>query len=407
MKKNSIFFTITVTFIFSILLIVISFSVLYQSMQEREKFFMNKQNSSIAQMVLRESMHQKVSSNLQEYLEQMNFTLITNPMEQQKLLKDKNLTVERVSKKRRMSIEYLKIKGRYLVHIHTPRNKILLINNNTIKNHQYKIFVIFIVILLAFIFLYTTTIKKLKPLKQLQKKVKNFGEEEFDVDCRTSNEDEISLLANEFDAAAKKLKKLKDSRNIFIRNIMHELKTPITKGRFLTQLPKTEQNSETMDKVFYRLESLINEFASIEELISSKKDLNSKEYYLQDLVDNAMDILMCDEMEVTQEFDNIKLNVEFDLFSIAIKNLLDNALKYSSNKNVTIKTQGNSIVFQNQGEPLKYPLQSYFEPFFKGNEVKSNQSFGLGLYIIKHILDAHGYILKYDYEEGVNRFLIK
>ena len=47
---------------------------------------------------------------------------------------------------------------------------------------------------------------------------------------------------------------------------MHELKTPITKGRFLTQLEQNPENNEKLKSVFNRLESLINEFASIEEL---------------------------------------------------------------------------------------------------------------------------------------------
>lgn len=187
---------------------------------------------------------------------------------------------------------------------------------------------------------------------------------------------------------------------------MHELKTPIAKGRILVHLPATEQNIETMQKVFYRLESLINEFADIEELISTKKEIEKKEYHLEDIVDNSIDILMCDEDEVVKEFENIKLGVDFNIFSIAIKNLIDNGIKYSSNKKVTIKTEDKKIIFENIGEELKYSLEDYFEPFFRGDDVKSNQSFGLGLYIIKHILDAHNLKLQYERVNDINRFII-
>ena len=83
-------------------------------------------------------------------------------------------------------------------------------------------------------------------------------------------------MANEFKKSALKLKSLKEARNIFIRNIMHELKTPITKGKFLTQLELNTENNEKLKSVFNRLESLINEFASIEELISSNKSIEKK-----------------------------------------------------------------------------------------------------------------------------------
>ncbi|MDX9757272.1 MAG: ArsS family sensor histidine kinase, partial [Sulfurimonas sp.] len=222
----------------------------------------------------------------------------------------------------------------------------------------------------------------------------------------TSNNDEISQLSNEFYKSAKKLKKLKESRNVFIRNIMHELKTPITKGKFLMQLPQTDQNVESMQKVFYRLESLINEFASIEELISTKKELEIKNYYLEDIIDNAVDILMCNDDEVIKEFENIKIDVDFNLFSIAVKNLLDNGVKYSKDKKIVIKNDADKLIFENEGIELSYPIENYFEPFFRGGDAKSNQSFGLGLYIVKHILDAHNLKLKYEYENNINRFII-
>ncbi|DAB28856.1 MAG TPA: hypothetical protein CFH78_00215 [Sulfurimonas sp. UBA10385] len=187
---------------------------------------------------------------------------------------------------------------------------------------------------------------------------------------------------------------------------MHELKTPIAKGKFLMQLPQTSQNVEIMQKVFYRLESLINEFAAIEELISTKKELHVKEYFLEDIIDNAIDILMCSDDEVIKDIDNIKIEADFNLFSIAVKNLLDNGIKYAKNKKVIVKTDVNKLIFENSGSKLIYPLESYFEPFFRGEDTKQNQSFGLGLYIVKHILDAHNMSLKYEHENGINRFII-
>jgi len=406
MKKDSIFFTITITFIVSILLIIVSFTILYKGSEKRETHFLNKRSIDISQIVLRECAHNGISKELKENLAEMNFSIITDPKEQNSILRNKNLIVKWVKHKRRAVIQYLILDGKHLIYIHTPLNRIILRDDSQIINHQNTILAIFLVILFAFIFLYITTLKKLKPLKTLKNQVKDFGDEEFDIDCANSNKDEISQLANEFDKSAKKLKKIKESRNIFIRNIMHELKTPITKGKFLAKLPQTQDNQDKMQRVFYRLEALNNEFASIEELISTKRVLDKKEYYLADIIDNAVDILMCDEDEVIKDFENIKVSIDFKLFSIAIKNLLDNGIKYSTNKKVKIKTQGAKIIFENLGEKLIYPLNNYFEPFFKGDDIKLNQSFGLGLYILKHILDANNYDIEYKYEDGINKFIL-
>lgn len=187
---------------------------------------------------------------------------------------------------------------------------------------------------------------------------------------------------------------------------MHELKTPITKGKFLTSLEQNEENNEKLKSVFNRLEALINEFASIEELISSSKNIEKKFYFLDDIIDNAKDILMVEDEKVITKYENKKLEVNFKLFSIAVKNLIDNAVKYSPNKEVIIKNEEDNIIFENIGKALEEPFERYFEPFFS-NEDKSKDSFGLGLYIVHNILKANGYILKYEYIDGINRFICK
>ena len=406
MKKDSILFAITVTFIVSIILIVVSFFVLYMGNQKKERMSSVQKNMYITKIFLGQFRHIGLSKELENNLKELSFSIISDKKEQIELLADKNFLHVVSREMRRIKITQFKIQDYYYVHVETPRGKFILKNDAKSETHQGTIVSIFFIVLLSFIFLYITTIKKLKPLKNLKDKVEHFGDENFDIECSTDNKDEISLLANEFDKSAKKLKKLKESRNIFIRNIMHELKTPITKGKFLTQLPQTEENSEKMQKVFYRLESLINEFASIEELMSSKNELDKKDYYLEDIVDNAVDILMCDENQAIKEFDNIKLHVDFKLFSLAIKNLLDNGIKYSIDKKIKIRTQDGKLFFESVGKRLKYPLSSYYEPFFKGSDVKSNQSFGLGLYIVKNILDANGFTLRYEYNDGINRFIV-
>ena len=141
-------------------------------------------------------------------------------------------------------------------------------------------------------------------------------------------------------------------------------------------------------------------------MISSTKNIEKKNYFLDDVIDNAKDILMIENEFVENKFDNKKLNINFKLFSIAVKNLIDNAIKYSPNKKVTILTQDEDIIFENEGEKLKYELEEYFEPFFS-NEDKQKDSFGLGLYIVHNILKANDYTLEYEYKDGKNKFICK
>nr|WP_321266112.1 ArsS family sensor histidine kinase [uncultured Sulfurimonas sp.] len=413
MNKNSIIFSITITFAIALVLILISFIILYLASQNRENHFMHQINNDATREFFREYMHGGLTKELEKNLQALNFSIIRDKAKQNEILNDKNTKykdikhneIKKYTKARRVVVN-LELNGIYYIYIKTRRASYVLVNNNERKNHQTTIVFVFLSIFIVFTFLYITTLKKLKPLRTLKDKVQNFADEEFDISCASDKKDEISLLANEFDKSAKRLKKLQESRNMFIRNIMHELKTPITKGKFLIELPQNEENNIKMQKVFYRLESLINEFASIEELISIKKVLKTKEYFLADIVDNATDILMCDEENVIQNFENIRVNVDFKLFSIAIKNIIDNGVKYSLDNKVTIKTDGSKIIFENIGEKLLHPLQEYYEPFFTTSNVKSNQSFGLGLYIVFNILQAHNYTLIYENSNNTNRFIL-
>ncbi len=407
MKKYSILFTINIIFLISLILISASFALHYNFNKQREKHFNHKRDVEISKFFMHEYRNSGLSDELLEYMQSLGFSVVLNVSEIEKILNAKNIKSIEIKSNKLFNIRHLELNNSSFVFIKTPKEKIILTDNNISSDGGNTILIVYISIFLIFIFLYLSIINKLKPLKILKERVKEFGNENFDLNCLTSDKDEISQLANEFHESAKKLKKLKESRNVFIRNIMHELKTPITKGKFLTQLPQTEENVESMQKVFYRLESLINEFASIEELISTKKELEKKWYFLEDIVDNAVDILLCGEDEVIKEFDNIKIYVDFNIFSIAVKNLLDNGIKYSKDKQITVKMDANRLVFENVGLKLSHELKNYFEPFFKDDNSKPAQSFGLGLYIVKHILDAHSLNLKYEHKKGINKFIIE
>jgi two-component system, OmpR family, sensor kinase len=405
MKKRSILFTVNLTFFIAFFLISVSFLPLYHMNKKREEFFIHKRGMNVSHMFMDDYRFFGMGEQLQNDIHRFDFSFIKDPAAIEKIMQNPALQREHTMRRHAFFFEYMRLHNHYYIHIMTPQGEVLL-EDKLVQDNFGSTVLVYAAILAVFLFLYLSILKKLKPLKTLSRLVKNIGEERFDIDYTATGDDEISKLIREFKNSAQNLKKIKESRNIFIRNIMHELKTPIAKGKFLTHLPETSQNKEKMQKVFYRLEALINEFAAIEELIATKKTLVKKEYNLEDIVDNAEDILMCNENEVSKDFEPITLNVDFDIFSIAVKNLLDNGIKYSPNRKVTVKTEGKNIVFQNDGEALAHPLENYFEPFFRDGEVKSNQSFGLGLYIVKHILDAHSMQLHYRRSQNSNLFIL-
>lgn len=406
MKKESIFFTITVSFILSILLVVTSFIILItHNYKVNEEKYLDKYVPVVKMLARQERVG--FTSEFVENLKEINYELYLDMKQINAITYHPKTKVlfERIHPKHRDILRVLSLNDTNYIYFKRKGETFLLKDNETSQNatHIY-ILLVFGSLFCMVVLVYLITLRKLMPLKILKEKVMTLGDENFDFECcDTTKQDEVSLLAQEFKKSAQKLKKIKEARNVFIRNIMHELKTPITKGKFLVQLPQTQENNEKMKNVFDRLENLINEFSSIEEVISSSKKFDHANYFLNDIIDNAADILLLDEEVIHKEFENIKVNVNFKLFSVAVKNLIDNAIKYSNDGQVTIRTQDSNIVFENSGNSLEYELDSYFEPFFSNN---NKNSFGLGLYIVNSILKANGYKLEYVYENGINQFII-
>lgn len=400
MNTKSIFFKIHITFFITFLLLSISVAALYYALNKREKLFLRKRGIEIAKLYVNDLTTGLNEAQLQRKMQRFNFVIIDDPKEIEQITQNGEFKNLHINLNKEFVLLYCITKTKYYLYLVSPTKSVILVDQTIVKTYLGYSLLLYLSILFIFAFLYYSIIKRLVPLEKLNELVKNIGEEKFDIDYTLRGEDEIANLTREFIQSAKKLNKIKTSRNIFIRNMMHELKTPIARGKFLTHLPATEQNQEKMQKVFYRLESLISEFAMIEELVSVNKELHIREYNLEDLIDNAVDILMCDEEEVIKNFDNKKLKVDFDIFSIALKNILDNGIKYSLNKRVLVKTDGEKIMFLNRSKPLEHNLEEYYEPFFKGENKGVVEGFGLGLYIIKHILDAHFYLLDYQYRDG-------
>jgi two-component system OmpR family sensor kinase len=155
---------------------------------------------------------------------------------------------------------------------------------------------------------------------------------------------------------------------------------------------------------FARLESLLNEFTAIEQISVHGQHLQKRVYRVIDLIDEAIDISMANPSRIEQMIQSdLNLKVDFKLFTVAIKNMIDNGIKYSSDNYVKISANFKSIQFATLGAKLPHELSYYTEPFTQGDH-QSPESFGLGLYIVDSILTAHHMKLEYEYSNGYNIF---
>ncbi|MDX1295431.1 MAG: ArsS family sensor histidine kinase [Sulfurimonadaceae bacterium] len=288
--------------------------------------------------------------------------------------------------------------------IESRESGVLLKDNKLTPYREWNLLYAYIVIVSMIVITFILILQRIRPLRLLQRRIAAFGAGDMNVSFAMRGEDEIALVANELEDTRKKIQALMESRTLFLRNIMHELKTPIAKGRIASQMLDSDKQRTRFNKIFERMEFLINEFALIEEVTAGSEHLEMTEYRLLDLIDGAVDLAMVESESVEVLIDSsYKLTADYRLFATAIKNMIDNALKYSPEQKVTIGTDGREIWFDNSGEPLSRPLAYYVEPFTKDHPSKN--SFGLGLYLVDSILKTHGMVLAYEHRDGINRFI--
>lgn len=402
MKRSSVFYTIT--FIFALALTSIFLAFLWLMDYDKQNYAreLNAKYSTIArnQLFLMSGI-----INEKEYERQTgDFKMpeITNERQKEEILA--NATVlEEISADIGSSAIMIYQNHHYLKVRHV--DKILLLKDNDYQPYRYDIIkIIFSLVAIILLAAYVFVIRKLKPLRKLKRQIAKFAAGEIDeVQNVSSGNDEISEVAEAFYDAVCQIKNLNASRKLFLRNIMHELKTPITKGRLAAEMIEKSKNQERLVSVFIKLENLINEFAAVEQVTSNIALNNTKICRIDDVIDEALDIAMVDPGQVTiSKLEDVNLNADFKLLAIAAKNMIDNALKYSPNKHVNITITRESIKFINEGERLSKELRHYVEPFTKGESAK--KSFGLGLYIVENIIKAHKLTLSYEYKNGLNVF---
>ncbi len=299
----------------------------------------------------------------------------------------------------------LRYQRKIYFYIETPNGDIL-IRDSDLKPYSYIYLLyvyatIFVIISLLFVLI----LQKLRPLIRLRKKIALYGAGNMDISFKTSSSDEIGSVSNEMENARQKINNILESRTLFLRNLMHELKTPIAKGTIATQMLESQKQRERFTSIFKRLETLVNEFAMIEEVTTVDNGQDFSEYRLIDIIDGAIDMAMVERERVTINVPaDVKMEANYRLYTTAIKNMIDNAMKYSTDAHIVIlMNEDDELCFESKGECLKHPLQYYIEPFTKENPSKN--SFGLGLYLVDSILKAHGQVLAHEYENGVNRFI--
>jgi two-component system OmpR family sensor kinase len=342
-------------------------------------------------------------TTLTYFLKESKFTYIDDQHKIQQIFEHAKVLKKRKVLRATMQILQDK-KRRYLLLKHRKFN--LLLEDGEAFEPPMRLFFGFLATLVFLGGLYLWLTRSLRPLQTLQDKIKLVSEGDLTVSFRSELKDEVAQVSNAFDDALRKLESLINSRQLFLRTIMHELKTPLGKGKILNSFVKDIDLKDGFDAVFHRLELLLNEFAKIEQMLSANYEVQLANYNGLELVDHALDLMILDD-EVIQESVHIiekeplVLSTDFTLMTLALKNLIDNALKYGDDGKVTIVIENDGVTIQSKGTVFTNDIEEYYTPFHG-----QAHGMGLGLYIVRSSLEILGLMLEYKNQHGINNFKV-
>ena len=241
--------------------------------------------------------------------------------------------------------------------------------------------------------------------------IRRAGEEDKFSLIQVEANDEIGQIAGEFNTTMQKRDAIKQARALFLRNILHEFRNPIMKGRIMAdmiaEILQDDKAGDRLKQIFIRLEMILGEVVKVEKLVSNEWELKTNKHRVIDIVDHSVDMLLLKDtsrIEVRADGEISAVEVDFELYATGVKNLIDNALKYSNDK-VLVSIDKNKICIINVGSELE-PERLEFDRAFNRRVETSNSGLGLGLYIANQIFKKHGHALKYKHEDGKNIFMI-
>lgn len=282
-----------------------------------------------------------------------------------------------------------------------------------IKESFYKVFAMAaaISLLLTTLLVYLYSQWFIKPIRYLKYASSEVAKGNYKENIEIKSKDEIGELAANFNEMTRNLERLENSRRDFIANASHELRSPMTsiKGfidAILDEVVPREKVNDYLNIIkteINRLNELVTKLLDIAKFDSQELQLNKTVFDINSLLRNIIaryePSIIEKQLKIHANYQEKVLLVEADqeMIERVCVNLIDNSLKYTSvNGDIYIVTKKSknkvyvSIIDNGQGIKLD-EINLIWDRFYKTDTSRGidKMGVGLGLSIVKKILDAH------------------
>ncbi len=308
-------------------------------------------------------------------------------------------------------IEVLKQEGKIYLHMKYLNDEVFLRDTSEHGDSEKKERLNYLILAEIFLLIVMLIIVLgiLKPLKQISKAIEKFGQGDYSWRLKKARgQDEISQVVNEFNSMAENLELLIKTRAQFLNDISHELRMPIAKAKISLEMIEDTKYKNILKKSIQQMDDLTHELLELEKIKSKNLKLNRQKCTVETLLSETLSKMMIEnEKDISIDIKaNFECFVDINYMSIAIKNLIDNALKYRDNGRVEIECDKNIIMIKNQAKQLSHDLEFYTREFTQEDNSRGTKGYGLGLNLVSRIINYHGFLFAYKYKDSKNVFEI-
>ncbi len=292
--------------------------------------------------------------------------------------------------------------------------------------HRYLLWAALAALALALTLSYLMTKRVLRPLSQMTRISRELAAGDFSNRVEVVSKDEVGQLGIAFNSMADGLEKLEGLRKSMVSDIAHELRTPLTnlrgyfEGLSDTVLPPSVDTFRMLEQETLRLVDLVDDLQQLSKAESAEAFLQRRQFQVAAMIAQLLPLfqLRFQARQIgvdVQVPDALTLVADFDKILQALRNLLENALRYSpEGGQVSISgrqlTDMVEISVTNSGEGIAAADLPYiFERFFRADRSRSREhgGAGIGLAIVKQLVVAHGGQVGAESRPGLTRIWLR
>jgi len=306
--------------------------------------------------------------------------------------------------------ELLGPRGRIGAILYVSRIQGMMDSLQAVRTQLYTVFVVIAIAALLLALLLSRVLTT--PIVNLSRTMRKMGKGDLSVRVPEKGSGELRQLAENYNIMASQLENLDKTRNQFVSNASHELKTPLATMKIMLETmiyqpdmpPEVRQEfMEDMNHEIDRLTGIITDLLTLTKMDNQRDPLKKEEIDLSAMTEEVIRLLTPAAEKRRQRLEGnvtpgLRLRGDRTKLNQVLYNLIDNGMKYTQDGGeiqVSLDAEAENLVWRVRDNGVGIPAEDQehiFDRFYRVDKARSRETggTGLGLSIVRQLVNMHG-----------------